>query len=448
MTDVPRDVLKKEESYFGIPSADIAKFKKYATYTLLTFALMYMFFYNGRQNIGLALPSMREEMGWSASQVGVLSSVLFWTYGFGHLVNGRLGEALGAKRFMIVGVLLSILCNVLISFQNTLFAITVLWGLNGYFQSMVWCPGVNLVSKWWPSSRRGFATGVYTGSAGIASIVTWLSVLVAFQLFPQDGWRAAFRYPILLIISAVILFGLLAKNSPKDVDLPNYVEEDEDAQKQDAEHAIIAKEKGKLYPFIFLFSNWRFVLWCFIVAFQSIARYGLLTWIPSYFVSELDMNIKQGIIGSIVLPIGMALGSFLIPWATDKLGKNGKSYAVVACAIIAGIFVFIFPTVQTVSIAAILLFFSGFFVYAINGVVWVYAGAIGGRSFSGTASGILDWAAYMGAALQSLVFGFILDATGSYLAVFTTMAVVCILMAVLAFIASRESKSANSPRIV
>lgn len=432
------------KDYFGYTGSDIDKFKRYAAYTLFSFAFMYMFFYNGRQNIGPALPLMRDELGMTASQVGVISSALFWTYGIGHLINGRLGEALGAKRFMIAGVLLSIACNVILSYQSTFTAIAVLWGLNGFFQSMVWCPGVNLVSKWWPSTVRGFASGVYTGAAGAASIVTWLSVLAAFTLFPNDGWRAAFRYPILLIVAAVVIFGLLAKDKPSDVGLKNYVDKDAEAQQTDDAYAELLKSKGKLYPFIALFSQWRFVLWCFIAAFQSVARYGLLTWIPSYFVSELNMNIKSGLFSSVVLPIGMALGSFLIPWATDKLGKNGKLQAVIACSVVAGITVFIFPSMTSVWSASLLLFLSGFFVYAINGVLWAYAGAIGGRHLSGTAAGILDWAAYMGAAMQSIIYGWVLDSTGSYFAVFVSMAVLCVLMAVLALIATRPPRMSQS----
>ena len=32
--------------------------------------------------------------------------------------------------------------NVLISFQSSILVISILWGLNGYFQSMVWANGI------------------------------------------------------------------------------------------------------------------------------------------------------------------------------------------------------------------------------------------------------------------------------------------------------------------
>ena len=88
----------------------------------------------------------------------------------------------------------------------------------------------------------------------------------------------------------------------------------------------------------------------------------------------------------------------------------------------------------------ICLFFAGFFIYAINGTVWVYAADVGGRVFSGTASGILDFAAYMGAAIQAAVYGFIL-AAGNWNALFISVAVFCFLIAVVSFVSSRKQKN-------
>ena len=55
---------------------------------------------------------MMEEEGWTALQLGVLSSVQFWTYGLGHLVNGRLGEVFGVNRLIMAGMILSAAMNI------------------------------------------------------------------------------------------------------------------------------------------------------------------------------------------------------------------------------------------------------------------------------------------------------------------------------------------------
>ena len=85
----------------------------------------------------------------------------------------------------------------------------------------------------------------------------------------------------------------------------------------------------------------------------------------------------------------------------------------------------------------ILLFVSGFCIYAINGILFTYASDIGGRVFSGTSSGVLNFSAYLGAAAQSVVYGFVLD-NGGWEIVFASIAFFYILIAVLGMAGSRE----------
>ena len=117
------------------------KSKKYAWLVLLSFGFTYLFFYNGRQNINLVMTQMAQDLNSSTAIMGRVSSALFWCYAFGQLINGRLGAFLGYKRLMTIGVICSAALNIVISFQHSIGMITVLWGLNGFFQSMVWANG-------------------------------------------------------------------------------------------------------------------------------------------------------------------------------------------------------------------------------------------------------------------------------------------------------------------
>ena len=82
-----------------------------------------------------------------------------------------------------------------------------------------------------------------------------------------------------------------------------------------------------------------------------------------------------------------------------------------------------------------LLFSAGFFIYGINGIVWAYAIDVGGRVFAGTAAGILDCFAYLGAAVQAIIFGSVLTSTGNWTFVFTAIVGVCAGMILLSIIA-------------
>lgn len=425
----------------GYSPSELKTFKKFAWRALVIFSILYSFVYCGRLNLGLAIPVMNEEMGWSLSKLGILSSVVFWTYGFGHLINGRLSEIIGPKLMIILGVILTVLANLLVSIQNSFLIIAIIWGFNGYFQSMIWSPGLSFLSKWWIGSSRGFANGFATGSTALSSVVVWMSVYLAFLLFPEAGWRAAFTFPLIFMALFVIIFVLLVKDKPSDLGLKEYQEPDKDIAKQEEEMKNILLEKGKLYPYLFLVKQWKFSLWLVIIAFSSLARYGLLTWIPSYYVRVFETNIKDGLLGTVGLPMGMACGAIIVPWLTDKYCPKNRNIAVVICSLCAALVVIGFSQTPPSILAGVLLFFAGFFVYSINGIAWVYATDVGGRVFSGTAAGILDWSAYMGAATQSIVFGSWLSGSDNWNNMFLAIGIACGLIALFATIISSFCKT-------
>lgn len=145
-----------EQLKYGYNKAEYKKFTAGAWRYLILFSLLYCAHYCTRLNIGNAQVYMTE---FSSEDIGMLSSVLFWTYGIGHLFNGRLGEIFGVRRFIILSVLLSVLCNLFMGFQTSIAAMAVIWGINGFVQSMAWAPGVSSLTAWWPGDKRGFATG-------------------------------------------------------------------------------------------------------------------------------------------------------------------------------------------------------------------------------------------------------------------------------------------------
>ncbi len=415
----------------------LKKFKSYAWLVLLSFGFMYLFFYNGRQNINLVMTQMAEDLGSTTSALGIVSSALFWCYAFGQLINGRLGAFFGYKRFMIIGVVASSVLNVVISFQHSITVIAILWGLNGFFQSMVWSNGLGVVNKWWPNKKRGFATGLTTFFSGMAQVTTYLSVLLCLHLNPEWGWRAAFRFPMIPLLLSLIAFVLFFKNAPSEVGLGE-LEENEDKANSELDKAI--REKGYFYPYKLLFSEPKVILFCFISAIAGIGRYGLLTWIPTYFIEELGLTIKDGIFSSILLPFGQACAMFVFPIITDKLLKGKREPMLLIASLVTFCGMLIFPFLKNQIAASIMLFVLGVFAM-VTGVIWTIAGDIGGKALSSTVVGVFDWAVYMGAAVQALLFGFVKDAFG-WLSIFVIIGVLYVVLLVLTLIA-RKMKTKN-----
>ena len=139
----------------------------------------------------------------------------------------------------------------------------------------------------------------------------------------------------------------------------------------------------------------------------------------------------------------MGIGTLVVPWLTDKWCPNNRLPAVVASSFVGaasiGGFLLLDPTVGwQMALVQVLLFVAGFCIYAINGTAWAYATDIGGRVFSATSSGVLNFSAYMGAAVQSFVYGFLLDSIG-WFSVFASLAILCALMAAMSVMGKCKS---------
>ena len=74
----------------------------------MLFSVLYCFLYCTRLNLSNAGAVMMEGLGWSKSDFGILTGALFWTYGIGQFVNGRLSEIVGPAKFVVASVVLSV----------------------------------------------------------------------------------------------------------------------------------------------------------------------------------------------------------------------------------------------------------------------------------------------------------------------------------------------------
>lgn len=422
-----------KNDHFGYSPEDFRVFKIYAWRYLLLFSLLYCSLYCCRLNLSNASALMIAELELNKSDIGILTGTMFWAYGLGQLVNGRLSEIIGPARFVFFAVILSAAVNLVFSFQTSFFIMALLWGVNGFFQSMAWTPGLASLTRWWPGNTRGFATGFAHAFSGFGQLAATVSVALSFFLLPGMGWRAAFLVPALFPLAMAIIYKLFAKSSPSAAGLAEYMENAEGLDKNEAVMENIVKTHGKLYPYTYIFSDRRFRLWMLVAFATGLARYGLVTWIPLYFIDQFHIKITEGLFQSMALPIGMGIGTLVVPWLSDHLYFNNRIKACVHSAIAGTIASYLFflldPRITwELILIEILLFIAGFCIYAINGTAWAFATDLGGRVFSATVAGCLNFSAYMGAAVQSIFYGFLLNSSGWNI-VFVSIAGCCALIA-------------------
>ena len=126
---------------------------------------------------------------------------------------------------------------------------------------------------------------------------------------------------------------------------------------------------------------------------------------------------------------------FIFPLITDKVFKGKREPMLALASIVTFCGMMVFPFITSQKPASLMLFILGVS-GMVTGVIWAIAGDIGGRAFSSTVVGVLDWAVYMGAAIQASVFGFMKDTFG-WSAIFITIGSLYIIMLILTLLARK-----------
>ena len=383
------------------------RYHRWKWQVLLAFSGFYLFVYLGRFNIWPAAPLIKEQLQLSHFEIGLVTALMLWGFGLGDLVHGRLAESYGMRLWVLVGAILTTLFNWITSFGTSALTLMVPWGINGFVNAACWSPGIGLLSQWWPRRDRGKALGIYGIAAGGAMLVMWL---VTGWTVDQYGWRAAFRYPPLLITALGIAFYLLSRDRPSEIGLPSYVEED--SLSADAEAASQGR-MGGLGPYKQLLSNYQFQLASHVKGLENVARYGLTTWVPIYYFEQAGLDIKSTVLVTMGLPLGYLLAPFVAGFISDRFLRSARRPMVLISCGISAVALVVIALVPATSLllGAIFLLIAGF-AMSLSPMA-ALAVDIAGRHMAGTASGVLDAHGYFYAGLQAIIFSIMLDMTGS-----------------------------------
>ncbi|MCH5719372.1 MFS transporter [Niabella hibiscisoli] len=375
-------------------------------------------FYTGRHNFGWAAKSLIAELGISYAQLGWISFSMLMGYAIGQLINGNLADYFSSRKMILAGGLLSVAANIAISFSHTYTMILLLWCLNGYFQSLAWAPGTRIISNWWRREERGKAFGLYTMAAGLSSVVTFLLSILIVQ---QDAeWPSLFRIPVLFLLGAVLIFFFLTADKPSDRGFANLYQE------STIGHSSNWKERYRV-----VFGNRRFMMASLAMGFESMARYGLIVWVPVHYLGNNWKENPHYLWATLLMPIGMSLGALTFGSISDKLLKGNSVAAIRMGMLISAVLaLLIFSlSVENLIVSGSLMFLAGFFVYGLQSNFWPMSPEILGEKYVATGVGVMNTAAYIFAALGEPLLGFIIDLTGNTSYVFLAITVICLLCA-------------------
>lgn len=373
---------------------------------LLATMFCYLFYYTGRHAFGFAIPGIEEELGLSKTTLGWISAALLWCYALGQIVNGNLGDRVGGRIMMSTGAILSCGLNWIVSLASGFWGLLVPWGMNGLAQSMGWAPGSRVLSNWWSSNERGKMYGCYVFSAGMASVLSYVTSILILRL--ELDWRWIFRLPVLLLLIGGVVYYLIVRDRPEQAGFEPHA--DSDAPNSKPGHPDENENAWGRYKEVL--SNRRFLVASWAIGFQSIARYGLLIWVPVHFLgSDWKQEGRSWI--SVALPVGMAFGALTSGWLSDRMFRSRRAPVIVLFMSLAAAFsvAMYFIPQERVASGLIVLFLCGFFVYGPQSAFWALCPDLLGVKRAGTATGLMNAHAYLFAGLGEPFIGWMIDSS-------------------------------------
>jgi len=84
--------------------------------------------YLGRLNYAAAMVELIAGNYLTASQVGLIATAFFASYGTGQLVSGFMGDKIRPKIMMFVGFVISIAANIIVGFAPSAAVMGLVWG--------------------------------------------------------------------------------------------------------------------------------------------------------------------------------------------------------------------------------------------------------------------------------------------------------------------------------
>ena len=372
---------------------------------LLLLALSVLINYVDRGNLSIAAPLLKDELGLSASQLGILFSAFFWTYTILLFACGLFIDRLDVNRVLAVGYLVWSLATattgLVHGFALLLFARFAL----GVGESVAFPCYSKILAQHVPEYRRGFANGAIVAAMKCGPVV---GTLGAGFLMAKYGWR-----PVFIGIGLVSLAWLPAwmRVMPRGTASANPGGSPQviDILRQRSFCASAAGGFCNAYPL-----------------------YLMVTWLPFYLANEQHLSMRDMVNKAALYYALDAAAALATGWTTDFWIRRGLAVGVIrksAMALgytMAAVGFLGWSSAESHSYLPWLIV-TGVGCGIHNSGLWAFSQTLAGPQAVGRWVGLQNGFANLAGVVGPALTGFIVDWTGHFQAALVITAGVCLL---------------------
>lgn len=374
----------------------------------------YSLYYVCRTSLNVVKKPIIDSGVLDAQQLGVVGSVLLFSYAIGKLVNGFLADYSNIKRFMATGLAVSAVANLLVallgfSFNSPLFMgvmgffimFCVLWAINGWCQSMGAAPAIIALSRWFPLSTRGTFYGFFSASHNLGEFLSFIFVGSLVALF---GWQYGFMGASVAGLLGVIVVLLFLHDTPESKGLPPIEKlAGETNAKKELLDTRETQKRVLRNPYVWILA--------LASSFMYISRYAINGWGVLFLQEQKGFSLESATqIVSINALLGI-IGTVFSGWMSDKLFRGNRHVP----ALIFGVLNTVALCLFLYSDNSVLMNVLSMVLFGIAiGVLICFLGGLMAvdivpRSATGATLGIIGIASYIGAGLQDIISGTLIE---------------------------------------
>lgn len=404
-----------------MPTAVKAGRQRYIVLALITLALALST--GDRATLSVAGPHMSKELGLGPVEMGWLFSAFAWAYVLGQVPAGWLVDKIGAKRAMLMGILLwsvaTVLMGVVGIFPSVFVALLILRFLLGAFETPIGPGSGRIIAAWFPSSERGMSGSIFNAAQYLS--------LVLFT--PLMGWLD-YTYGwhhIYFVMGAIglVMAAFWAFNYYQPAQHPRVTQAELDYIRAGGAlvdgDKVSAKSETAAATLKHIGSLFRSRMLCGIFLAQyciTAISWFFLSWFPTYLVKARGFTILDaGMIAA--LPaicgcIGGVSAGFFSDWLLRRTGSLTFARKIPITIGLLGSASIVLCNYTQSDAVVISLMCAAFFGKGFGNLGWTVIADTAPKEIVGITGGVFNGLGQCSGIITPLVIGYILANTGSF----------------------------------
>jgi MFS family permease len=367
---------------------------------------MHIIAFMDRNNIAMAIPAMRAQLGLSASAIGFTSGALFFSYMVMQVPAGRLAATWSAKRIILISGILWGLASLSTAFVHTAGELLLNRLVMGLVEGGETVTVLVLIRFWFTRPERARATSLFLLSLPLASVI---ANLISGFILEYLSWQWMFIVEAIPALLWAIVWQIAITDRPAQA---QWLAEDE----KEWLTAQLAEEERNVVP---ITGHWTRAMWnpgvllltlCHL--FALIGALGVVLWLPSV-LKATGMSIGAvGIYSAATYGVGMLM--MIVTSATSDHFLERK-WHVVLLQMLPGIFMLLVAFAKSDPLLTVLCFLciNGFY-YGSYGPFWALPSDVLPASVVGVGAGVINGLGNLGGFIGPFMFGYVRTSTNSF----------------------------------